>query len=90
MEDEEEGVVSSVNSLRTIWVDKDSEYHRLHGPAVEYSSGDCSWYRHGQRHRDDGPAKYWPSEDIVEWYKHGERYEPTAHEIIAWKMKKEG
>jgi hypothetical protein len=48
---------------------KDKEmtiYHRLDGPAVEWSDGDKSWWVAGERHRLDGPAieyadgrKYW-------------------------------
>ena len=40
--------------------------HRTDGPAIEWSSGDKSWYIDGKHHRTDGPAvecangpKYW-------------------------------
>lgn len=45
-------------------------YHRLDGPAVEYSNGEKAWYQDGKRHRLDGPAveysnggKFWYIED---------------------------
>ena len=87
MEDEEEGelTISPLGTKR--WINKKSEYHRLNGPAIMYRDGDMHWYRHGQRHRDDGPARIWPSERIEGWWKDGEPYEPSAHELIAWKMK---
>jgi hypothetical protein len=88
MEDEEEGVleVSSIGTKR--WFDKKGRLHRLDGPAFIYSDGYEEWYRHGKLHRDDGPAIIWPSENQFVWYKDGEPYEPSAHEIMVWKMKK--
>ena len=42
------------------------QYHRLNGPAAEYTDGSNDWYVNGKRHRLDGPAillangtKYW-------------------------------
>ena len=32
------------------------EYHRLDGPAVEYTNGDKYWWVNGLRHREDGHA----------------------------------
>lgn len=32
------------------------QLHRLHGPAVEFLSGERWWYRNGKLHRTDGPA----------------------------------
>ena len=70
------------------WVDMEGFNHRINGPAVIYKDGDMLWYRHGKLHRDDGPAVDWPSESRFIWYKHGERYEPSAHELMVWKMMK--
>jgi hypothetical protein len=70
------------------WLDAAGYEHRLNGPAVIYADGDMMWYRHGQLHRDDGPALDWPSENRFEWYKDDEPYEPSAHELMVWKMKK--
>lgn len=35
---------------------KDGLYHRLEGPALEYSNGDKYWIVEGELHREDGPA----------------------------------
>lgn len=40
----------------TRWRDADGEFHCDDGPAFISPSGDQRWYRHGQRHRIDGPA----------------------------------
>ena len=63
------------------------ELHNEHGPTVIYPNGDESWYINGQFHRDDGPAIVLYEEDKYIWIKKGQRYEPSAHELIAWKMK---
>ena len=90
MEDEEEGVeaMPSTYLVRKCWRDKRGSYHRLNGPAIIYNDGDTTWFRHGLRHRDDGPALVWTVENREEWYRDGERYEPSAHELMVWKMKK--
>jgi hypothetical protein len=87
MEDEEEGelVVNDLGTKR--WRNKEGNYHRLNGPAIEWRDGTEYWYRHGKLHRDDGPATNWPPGQ-EEWHKDGEPYEPSAHELIVWKMKK--
>lgn len=35
---------------------KDGKYHRIDGPAVEYTNGDKKWYINGKLHRENGPA----------------------------------
>jgi hypothetical protein len=91
MEDEEEGEGElKVDIYKTKrWFDKEGNFHRLNGPAVIYYDGDREWYRHGELHREAGPAFEWFSSDIFKWYKDGEEYEPSAHELMVWKMKKE-
>ena len=32
------------------------KYHRIDGPAIEWSNGDKSWYLYNKLHRLDGPA----------------------------------
>jgi hypothetical protein len=32
------------------------QYHRIDGPAVEYSNGSKEWYINGKLHRENGPA----------------------------------
>jgi len=39
-----------------IWRNKEREFHRLDGQAIEYASGEKHWYNNGARHRLDGPA----------------------------------
>lgn len=39
-----------------IWRDRDNNFHREDGPAIEYAVGHKSWYQHGYLHREDGPA----------------------------------
>jgi hypothetical protein len=65
------------------------QLHRDDGPAIVYVNGDESWYKHGKLHRDDGPARIWSSEGIEEWWKDDKPYKPSAHEIMAWKLKKQ-
>ena len=90
MEDEEGRLTAHKSTyFKELWRDKAGKLHRLNGPAmITLSSGDMTWYRHGKLHRDDGPALDWPSDGTEEWYRDGKLYEPTAHELIAWKMKK--
>jgi hypothetical protein len=39
-----------------IYYDENYKYHRLDGPASEYSDGYKWWYKNGELHREDGPA----------------------------------
>ena len=71
-----------------VWYDDIGALHRVDGPAFIHANGDRSWYRHGKRHREDGPAIEWLSENREVWYKDGKPYEPSAHELMLWKMKK--
>lgn len=56
-----------VNEKSTRWYKEGTViYHRLDGPAIEYSDGSRYWYQEGMLHRLDGPAiesadgtKYW-------------------------------
>jgi hypothetical protein len=44
----------------TFYYDGDDLLHRTDGPAREFSNGECEWFVHGKRHREDGPAVTWP------------------------------
>jgi hypothetical protein len=44
-----------------------NKYHRVDGPAIEYSDGSKSWYLNGKLHREDGPA-YEDVNGTKEWY----------------------
>ena len=74
--------------FKELWRDKAGDIHRLNGPAFTLINGELGWGSHGKYHRDDGPARIWPSTGLEEWWKNGERYEPSAHDLILWKMKK--
>ena len=46
------------NQLGTYYY-KDPEktiFHRLDGPAIEWTNGDKEWWQNGKCHRGDGPA----------------------------------
>jgi hypothetical protein len=58
---------------RTEWFNKEGKYHRLDGPAIEYSDGDKAWYQNGERHRLDGPAREW-SDGSKEWWVEGKKH----------------
>lgn len=49
--------VDSVGTRR--YYNSAGQLHRLHGPAVEYLSGERWWYQNGLLHRTDGPAVVW-------------------------------
>ena len=38
-----------------VWL-LNGKWHRVDGPAVEWSNGGKCWYLNGERHRTDGPA----------------------------------
>lgn len=65
------------------------EYHRENGPALEcFITGDKFWYKHGIKHRLDGPAHIENIEDntcdnmkIIRWFING--CEVTS-EINSW------
>ncbi len=52
-----------------VWL-LNSKWHRLEGPAIEYSNGSKAWWLHGKRHRLDGPAIE-HSDGVGAWYLHG-------------------
>ena len=64
---------------------KDPILHRDDGPAVIYEDGTELWYKDGFLHRDDGPAAILYG-GLLRWAKYGKLYQPSAHELITWKM----
>ena len=49
--------------------DKEGRLHNENGPAVIYPNGRKNYYRHGKRHRLDGPAQTAPPNWRVDkWY----------------------
>jgi hypothetical protein len=53
------------------------ELHRINGPAIVFTDGDCAYYQYGDRHRVDGAARMITGKRIViEWYRRGVRHVP--------------
>jgi hypothetical protein len=50
------------------YLNEDNEYHRLDGPAIEYSDGTKFWYKNDERHREDGPAIEYANGNKEYWY----------------------
>ena len=62
-----------------LWRNKSGKFHRLDGPAIEYTDGRKEWWENGKLHREDGPAilyknggKSWFLNDIL--YRSKEEY----------------
>jgi len=55
-----------------LWRNKDGEFHRLDGPAVEFADGDKQWWIKGNLHRSDGPAIELGS--YKAWWKDGRKF----------------
>ena len=63
-----------VNSYgSTSYHNSNGQFHRIHGPAIEYSSGSRDWYQNGRRHRVAGPAVEHP-DGSKSWYQNGQRH----------------
>ena len=69
---------------KQVWY-KYNRRHRDDGPAVIYPNGDQFWYKEGEIHRDYGPAVIYVNGGQY-WYKYNKQYEPSAHELMVWKM----
>ncbi len=55
-------------SFGKTWKNKEGEYHREDGPAIENSAeGTKWWYQNGKQHRLDGPALEWESGIKLYW-----------------------
>lgn len=48
-------------------------------------NGTKYWHKEGNWHRDDGPAVICP-DGREYWFKDGKPYEPSAHELMVWKI----
>jgi hypothetical protein len=53
---------------RIEYTNENKEYHRLDGPAIEYSSGEKYWYKNHKFHREDGPAIDYSNGHTKYWY----------------------
>jgi hypothetical protein len=58
------------------WLDDYEKLHRdRNRPAIEYANGDKEWFRHGKRHRENGPAVIYGKKKY--WFKYG-RFEKES------------
>ena len=71
-----EPVVDSNGTKR--WY-KDDLFHRLDGPAVEYTNGTKVWYKEGKLHRLNGPAVE-NSNGIKYWHYEGKKLKVSSQE----------
>lgn len=54
------------------WYDDQKRYHRDGDlPAVEWADGTKVWYKHGELHRENGPAYFNPNNGEEEWHQNG-------------------
>jgi hypothetical protein len=57
---------------RIEYTNKNGEFHRLDGPAIESSDDYKKWFKNGLLHREDGPAveydgrkQYWYNNELI-------------------------
>lgn len=58
----------------------ENKLHCENGPAVEYCTGNKSWYVNGKRHRLDGPAI--EHENGESWYVNGKRHRVDGPAVV--------
>jgi len=49
---------------------KNDKFHRIDGPAIEYTNGSKYWYKNGKCHRINGPAVEY-ADGTKFWYRNG-------------------
>ena len=64
------------------WLNNKGQYHRLDGPAIEWSNGTKEWFINGKPHRVDGPAAEWANGNKF-WYING-KYHREDGPAIEW------
>ena len=57
------------------------KFHRLDGPAIEWTDGTKSWYQNGKLHRLDGPALESPRLLSKAWYIDGIEYNEKKFDL---------
>ena len=67
---EEESIMTIDQFGHKKWRNKQGEFHRLDGPAIEYTNETKEWWYQGLKHRLDGPAIECKSGTKL-WYKYG-------------------
>ena len=68
-----ESILKIYNDGTKVWRNKQGQYHRRDGPAIEFDNGDKAWYINGDRHREDGPAVEYDS-GVRYWYINDKRH----------------
>ena len=71
--DYEESQMTVDGKGNKIWRNKEGNYHRVHGPAVEYANGDKAWYIDDELHRTNGPAIEY-ADGHKQWWLNGRHY----------------
>jgi hypothetical protein len=65
----------------------DDKYHRVDGPALEYTDGSKEWYLNGKLHRTDGPAVDWVNGEKSWWLNNKEYTEADWRKRVQKKVK---
>ena len=71
---EEESTLTINEHGDKVWRNKEGNWHRIGGPAIEYSNGTKYWFDNGKQHRIDGPAVEYSDGD-KSWYLRGKYFE---------------
>ncbi len=72
-EEGEQVPIPKVNKNGSIFYMLNGRCHRLDGPAVYHTNGDCEWWYDGEVHRENGPAVEF-SDGEKQWYFHDKRH----------------
>ena len=59
---------------RTEHFNDEGYFHRIDGPAIEYTNGSKYWFLNGKPHRLDGPAIESSSDEYHEYFINGVEY----------------
>jgi hypothetical protein len=73
IEQRSDGGTITFNPENTTYRNKNTQLHRLDGPAIEYSDGTKEWHQNDQLHRTDGPAIEFVN-GTKKWYQNGKRH----------------
>ena len=69
----------------------DGKFHRIDGPAIEWSNGTKQWWLDGRRHRIDGPAFEWANNNNKQWWLDGIQLpDAGTYWLIALQLQQEG
>ena len=73
--------------VRIEWINNEDDYHREGKPAkivIFNQSNSCmfEWFRHGRRHREDGPAIHYSAHNAEQWWQNGSLHREDGPAII--------